>query len=116
MRWGNVAQLAALVAAVALIAFGAPDGCGSEPESIPLDALPGEPVEVVLPRLPRLSAALPPRVQHQPRLVRRREERLGREAVAAASPVARVPRVAALRPTRRRAPIPETAREFSFDR
>ena len=41
VRWGNVAQLAALVVAAALIAFGTPDGCGSEPESIPLDALPG---------------------------------------------------------------------------
>jgi len=79
VRWGNVTQLAALVVAAALIAFGVPDGCGSEPEEIPLDALPGEPVELALPS-PRPAAPRPLRVQRERPTspVRRRTARLGR--------------------------------------
>jgi hypothetical protein len=118
VRWGNVAQLAALVVAAALIAFGVPAGCGSEPESIPLDALPGEPVEAVLPPRPRLSAPRPPRVQlkRSPRPVRRRKTAgLGRAVVVPSVAVVRRPRGASSRP-RRRGRVPEAAREFSFDR
>jgi hypothetical protein len=113
VRWGNVAQLAALAVAVALIAFGTPDGCGSEPKSIPLDALPGE---RVVRTTQHSVASRPPRVQHRrPSRLARPRRKLGRKAVDAASPVVRAPHVASPRP-RRRARIPEAAREFSFDR
>jgi len=116
VRWGNVAQLAALVAAVALVAFGVPDGCGSEPEEIPLDALPGEPVGQAASVSPR-----PPRVQPKRRSrPQRRRKRLGREA-AAPPPRSLVGHPAVTRHMRgweRSGPayVPEAAREFSFDR
>jgi hypothetical protein len=113
VRWGNVAQLAGLVAAVWLVAFGVPNGCGSEPEVIPLDALPGEPVETASPPPARVSApgrfhrrpaaTRPPRVQRG----RRPRPPRGREGLGRGAP----PRVAA-------DPVfvPQAAREFSFDR
>jgi len=117
VRWGNVAQLAAVVVLAGLIAFGFPRGCGSEPEEIPLDALPGEPVETAVPPRFTLRPAVrrPPRDQRRrrPRPPRRRRAGLGRGAVAPAMPLVRRPRHASPRLWPR---IPEAAREFSFDR
>ena len=116
VRWGNVAQLAALAVAVALIAFGTPAGCGSEPEVIPLDALPGEPFETAAP-MPAPHPRHPRRVRERravPRPPRARRRRAPRPRPAA-PPVSvagrRLPPRAPIAPL-----VPEAAREFSFDR
>jgi hypothetical protein len=123
VRWGNVAQLAALLAAVALIVFG-PRGCGSEAESIPLDGLPGEPVEAFAPRAvpPRVRPDSPPtrpprdQLRRRARPPRRRETAgLGRGVVVPSVAVVPEPPRAPGQPLRLRL-IPEAVREFSFDR
>jgi len=123
----NVAQLAALVVALGLIASGFPRGCGSELEEIPLDVLPGEPVETAAlppvappPRLraePRPTARRPPRDQRRRRPRPPRRRGLGREVVARSVSAVRVPpRAPSRRPHRHWLRVPEAAREFSFDR
>ena len=108
-----------------LIAFGVPGGCGSEPEVIPLEVLPGEAVETARAASRALAAASrrpgPSRpgrraVSAGGGRVRRGAERRGwvERRCRLSVPVVRVP------PRRRAAPaarvIPEAAREFSFDR
>jgi hypothetical protein len=122
VRWGNVARLAALVAAVAGIAFW-PRG---ETRQIPFDGLPGE----AAPAMPRTDLPRPQRVpraprEPRPRVRRPRTEKLGRRAVARAVPVVRPapatatagqappPVTPAVAPRPR---VPQAAREFSFDR